>query len=282
MDSLYKDKLDNRRWSFSSVNCYNTCPKAFYLTYLKEQPKQDNAFAQWGTFGHSLLERYYRGALELWDLGEKYREEYDTEVTEEFPYHMADSYYHSGEEYFDNFQGDFEGCQILGVEQYVELDIRGYTYIGYIDLLVKDDKGYIICDHKSKAGFKTEEEKHDYLRQLYLYSLYVKEQYDEYPYKLIFNMFRKGIWVEEPFQESALQEAVDWFVGNIQKIYQDEKFKDRIAIDYKSKGKLLKDFTQNDFYCNYICSVPCRRSIRYDDGGQSEYWAKYWQRKRGE
>ena len=134
---------------------------------------------------------------------------------------MADSYYHSGEEYFDNFQGDFEGCQILGVEQYVELDIRGYTYIGYIDLLVKDDKGYIICDHKSKAGFKTEEEKHDYLRQLYLYSLYVKEQYDEYPYKLIFNMFRKGIWVEEPFQESALQEAVDWFVGNIQKIYQE-------------------------------------------------------------
>ena len=95
-------------------------------------------------------------------------------------------------------------------------------------------------------------------------------------------MFRKGIWVEEPFQESALQEAVDWFVGNIQKIYQDEKFKDRIAIDYKSKGKLLKDFTQNDFYCNYICSVPCRRSIRYDDGGRSEYWAKYWQRKRGE
>ena len=151
MDSPYKDKLDNRRWSFSSVNCYNTCPKAFYLTYLTEQPKQDNAFAQWGTFGHSLLERYYRGELELWDLGEKYREEYDTEVTEEFPYHMADSYYHSGEEYFDNFQGDFEGCQILGVEQYVELDIRGYTYIGYIDLLVKDDKGYIICDHKSKA-----------------------------------------------------------------------------------------------------------------------------------
>ena len=80
MDSPYKDKLDNRRWSFSSVNCYNTCPKAFYLTYLKEQPKQDNAFAQWGTFGHSLLERYYRGALELWDLGEKYREEYDTEA----------------------------------------------------------------------------------------------------------------------------------------------------------------------------------------------------------
>lgn len=272
MPSPYQQQLDERVWSFSSVSKYDECPKAFYRTYIEHTPQRENAFAQWGSLGHSILERYYRGELDLWDLEDTYLEEYDDAVTEPFPFRMADSYFKAGDEYFSNFEGDFQGCEIVGIEQEIQIEIEGYKYIGYIDLLVRDDKGYIICDHKSKAGFKTAEEKHHYLRQLYLYALYVREQYGEYPYKLIFNMFRKGIWVEEQFDETACMEAKEWFVNTIKRIYEDESFKDKIAIEYKAQGKLLQDFPKQDFYCNYLCDVPCLRSRRFETFPYWELW----------
>lgn len=261
-----KEKLDNMIWSFSSVNCYNNCHRGFYLQYIeKKQKKLSNAFAQWGTLGHSILERYYKGEAELWDLKSIYETEYPSAVTIQFPYNkyadLSENYYNAGLTYFENFQGDFEGCEILGVEQKVRLEIDGYQFVGYIDLIVRTPKGIIICDHKSKSAL-SKKEKPEYLRQLYLYSLYVKEQYGEYPYKLVFNMFRAGAWETEDFNESDLEKAKEWFTSTIQSAYQDSQFKDKVALDYADKGKKLKDFKHDDYFCNYICSTPCLRSQR--------------------
>lgn len=272
----YSLLLGGMKWSFSSINCYNNCPHCFYLTYIAKQKKEQNAFAQWGTLGHSLLERYYKGELELWDLSQKYDEEYASKVSLEFPYNryvdLGESYYLAGKKYFDNFQGDFENCEILGVEQYIEIEIDGYPFIGYIDLLVRTPDGIIVCDHKSKSGFKGKE-KQEYLRQLYLYSFYVKQMYGEYPYKLMFNMFRANTWEEELFDYKALMQAKEWFVETIQKIYLEKDFKDKIALDYKTKGKLLKEFKKDDFFCNELCSTPCLRSRRHQHR---------WKPKRGD
>ena len=60
--------LDGMRWSFSSVNTYNTCPQAFRLGYLDALPRVDNAFSDWGTFLHSLMEKYFRGEAEFFEL----------------------------------------------------------------------------------------------------------------------------------------------------------------------------------------------------------------------
>jgi len=78
--------LDAMDWSYSRVNSFDQCPRMFYLTYLQCADRVDNAFAQWGTLVHSLLERYYREQVELWDLTSLYEKEYSKTVKERFPF----------------------------------------------------------------------------------------------------------------------------------------------------------------------------------------------------
>ena len=65
---------------------------------------------------------------------------------------MDASYRSRGEEFCDNFEGDFEGYEVVAVEKKVKLDIDGRPFVGVIDLVIKSEDGYIIVDHKSKAS----------------------------------------------------------------------------------------------------------------------------------
>lgn len=267
--------LDNRVWSFSSVNSYNNCPKCFYLSYLQDPPleKEENAFAKWGTLGHSLFERYANGELELFELGDKYEEEYPEAVNLQFPPNkyvdLNDSYYTKGRDYFENWNGFPDNWELVASEKEIHLDIGGNAFIGFIDLIVKDKKTgkYIIVDHKSKSKFKDDKEQEEYARQLYLYSLHIKEEYGEYPLYLIFNMFRANEVVKIKFSKKALNEAVKWFTGMIENIKKDTAFKDKIAIEHRKKGKSLKEYKKNDFFCCYLCSVRnfCNRSKKWGE-----------------
>ena len=64
-------------------------------------------------------------------------------------------------------------------------------------MILQDKSGeFVVWDWKSKAGFKNETEQKAYARQLYGYSLYVKEKYGHYPKKLCFGMFRQKEQIE--------------------------------------------------------------------------------------
>lgn len=268
-----KEMLDNRVWSFSSVNCYNNCPKCFYLSYLQDPPleKVENAFAQWGTLGHSLFERYVDGTLELFELGDKYEEEYEEAVTLPFPPNkyvdLNESYYKNGRNYFENWNGFPDDWELVESEKEIHLNINGNAFIGFIDLIVRDKKtgDYIIVDHKSKSKFKNEKEQEEYARQLYLYSLHIKEEFGKYPTYLIFNMFRADQVVKIKFNEEDLHKAVSWFKETVEKTKKDITFKDKIAIDYRQKSKTLREFKKDDFFCNFLCGTrnSCLRSKDY-------------------
>ena len=73
--------LDAMDWSYSRVSSFDQCPRMFDLTYLQCMDRVDNAFAQWGSLAHSLLERYFRQQVELWDLSGLYEKEYARAVT---------------------------------------------------------------------------------------------------------------------------------------------------------------------------------------------------------
>ena len=265
--------LDDKTWSFSSVNSYENCPKCFYLSYLQDPPleKDQNAFAQWGSHGHSLFERYVDGEIELYEMGEIYEKEYDEKVTLKFPPNkyvdLGESYHDKGKEYFENWEGFPDNWELVESEREIHLDIGGNTFIGFIDLIVKDKNTgrYIVVDHKSKSKFKNDEERDEYARQLYLYALYIKAEYGEFPSHLIFNMFRANDVVTIEFDEKNLGKAVEWFVTTIEKIKKDDKFLDKIAIEYKKKGKPLKEYKKDDFFCSNLCSVRswCNRSRCY-------------------
>ncbi len=240
--------LDAMDWSYSRVSSFDQCPRMFYLTYLLCKDRQDNAFAQWGTLAHSLLEQYYRGQVELWDLSVLYEEEYADAVTEQFPFpKLEDSYYSRGREYFDNFSGQLaDETDVLAVEDRYTSTLHGIPVVGVIDLVLRNPSGLIVCDHKSRGKWKSKEERRKYLRQLDLYALRVKEQYGEWPSELWFNKFREGILDREPFHLSTVKEDADWFLRSIDNIYAAKKFPAK----------------PDRFFCDYLCSVRkyCKHS----------------------
>lgn len=265
--SAYRDKIEKMIWSFSRVKCFDNCRKEFKLNYLDKLSKADNAFASYGVFIHELLENYYNGECEFFELAERFRSEYDERVPEEFPKlfgkDLGDGYYKAGQAYFDSFEDDFRAYTVLGVEENIRMDIEGYPFVGFIDLVLEDvDGNIIIIDHKSKNGFSSKREKKEYLRQLYLYSLHVHQKYGKWPIKLGFNMVRvpKIEWAD--FNEDDLQEAIGWFTSTIKQIYEEEKYPDKIFMEYKSAGKKLAEFKHLDFYCNTLCNMRehCNRS----------------------
>lgn len=261
--SNYSERLKNKRWSFSSVNSYENCPRGFYLNYIKSVKKVQNAFAEWGSFIHELLEHYYKGELEFFELSQVYKEEYDNHIKERFPPNkyvdLNESYKESGFGYLDNFEGLPDYYEVVAVEQEVNLVIEGYKFMGYIDLVIRDktDGKFIVYDHKSKSKFKNKKELSEYARQLYLYSIYIYETYGEYPKALTFNMFRAGEENSIVFDLNDYELAKQWFVSTIEKILTDEKFLDKIAIQYKKTGKKLKDYKREDFFCGNLCSTRC-------------------------
>ncbi len=255
-------------WSYSRVKSYETCPKAFFLQYIEKLPTENNAFGQWGSYIHKILEMLYKNELSIFELSDYYITHYRDEITCRFPPNkykdLNKSYYQSGVEYLDEYDGLSERYDVLGVEEKVNLDIGGYRFVGIIDLILqeKDTGNIIIRDHKSKSKFKDDAEKDEYLIQLYLYARHIKEKYGKFPTKLQFNMFRAGELVEEIFNEDAYNAAADWFITTIQKIYKDAEYKDKIFLEYKAKGKLLKEYKYPDFFCEFLCGVRnyCNRS----------------------
>lgn len=272
--------LDGMRWSFSSVNTYNTCPQAFRLGYLDALPKVNNAFSDWGTFMHSLMQAYFERKMEFFELSQAYVDGYQENVVCEFPPNkfcdLGERYYNAGKAYLDSFEGLFEDCEVLGVELKVYLVIEGRPFVGVIDLLLQHGDEIWIADHKSKSAFKSKRERAEYARQLYLYALFVREKYGKWPTKLIFHMVRdNGTLVEIPFDEKECEAAKQWFIETIDKIYQDVDFKsmpnhyrdelyelrarfDRKEIkfdDYrKQKKKLEAALKGTSFFCMALCS----------------------------
>jgi hypothetical protein len=188
------------------------------------------------------MERYANGELEIWDLPSVYEWEFDSSVIEKFPWNkyvnLKDSYYKQGLSFLKSFQG-YDNYKILGVEEEFKIQIDDWIFVGVIDLVYEDENGRLIVrDYKSKASFKDDKEKAKYARQLYLYSLYVKEKYGRYPDELQFLMFRKQTTVPIPFDLDKLEEAKKWAADTVRII--------REAFDYPH--------TCDDFYGDNLCN----------------------------
>lgn len=56
------------------------CP--FFTKYVNEE----NAFSQYGTMVHGILEEYERGDLAEWELVDCFKERFEKEITKDFPW----------------------------------------------------------------------------------------------------------------------------------------------------------------------------------------------------
>ena len=111
-------------WSFSRLTTYDRCPYGFYLQYIKQLEQEENAFAQYGSFMHELLEKYAKDEILIFELLDEYKKKYNEKVTHDFPPNkyviLADTYYENGENYFSEFEG-FNDYEMLEVEKEVHL-----------------------------------------------------------------------------------------------------------------------------------------------------------------
>ncbi len=257
---MYKNKLDSMIWSYSRLQCFENCPQAFYLKYIEqiENNKSNSFFSDYGTFIHKILEQYYSYDLSLFELADKYKDEYNYNIRSMPPYNnqkIADKYLEAGLSYFETFDDPFNQYKIIGVEEHFTFEIDGYKFQGFIDLIAQKQNGdIIVIDHKTQSAPKIKKEKEKLFRQLYIYSRYVYEKYEKYPTKLLINLVREGKILEEEFNIDTYNSSLFWLTDTIKQIYNTDGF--------AHKEKMCN----SSYYCQWLCDGYefCLDPARYE------------------
>lgn len=250
---MYSFVISEMTWSFSRISCYNTCPYQFFLTYIQPQEQEPSFYAQFGSFIHDLLARFYQGTLPGDHLTSDYIQMFPVRVSASPPSaEIRARYFLQGLSFLRTVQPLKE--EILGVEQFAQFSVGGFPFVGYMDLVTRSPDGLIITDHKSRSlkprSARQKSTKSDilldqYLRQLYLYSIFVQQQYGVLPSFLRFNCYRDQVLLQEKFSANALEEAKQWAVSSIHRIINASSFPPN------------PDF----FYCRHLC--PVRSACAY-------------------
>lgn len=241
------------KWSFSRLNSFdNGCHYEWYKHYIECEPSKNGFFGAYGSFCHSILEKYAKGELPVFEISQYYEEHFAEEVPYDAPPNkyidIKQDYYENGLEYFDNIDLPIDEYEIIGVEKQVEFNIECYPFVGFIDLLLRDKDGkLIVVDHKSSkikmlqsGKISKSDQKHflEFQRQLYLYSIPLISEYGEGCIKeLRWNMFRNRQWIKIPFSNEGFKEAQIWALDTIKRITDE--------IEWKPKP----DY----WFCNYLC-----------------------------
>ena len=178
--------LDTMTWSFSRLNSYYNCTYEWRLHYLECNKSENGFFGEYGSLIHTILEKYAKGELSLFDLNQYYEEHFNEYVPHDAPPNkyvdIRQSYYDKGIEYLNNIDLYLEKYEILGVEKEVNFRIGDKDFVGYIDLLVRDKETneIVIIDHKSASikilkngNISKSDQQHflEFKRQLYIQSL---------------------------------------------------------------------------------------------------------------
>lgn len=245
-DVSYKPLIDDMVWSYTRVKSFEDCPYAWFLQYIRKEPKVDKFYASYGSFIHSLLEKYYKGEANKDGLYLDFLLGFQEKVTGTRPKaDVVSKYIESGKTYFQNLSE--LDMKIIAVEKKVAFELEGYPFVGYIDLLCETADGdIVIIDHKSadlkprsnrKNPTQKDQELDEKLKQLYLYSIAVNDEFGKFPKYLCFNCFRNGNFIKTEFDENAFSDACKQIVEDVKLIEATSDFYPRI--DY--------------FYCKYLC-----------------------------
>lgn len=245
MSSIYRPVIDSMQWSYSRLKSFETCRYAWYLKYLYGLTEKPNFYASYGSFIHNLIEKYYRDEISLQDLQCEFLKGFSVCVQGKRPSEdIVDRYIEAGYRYFRHFKP--MPYDMVDVEKRVEFEVEGYKFCGFVDYLGSDASDFVIIDHKSRdlkqrSGRKKPTQKDielsGFLRQLYLYSIGIQNEYGKLPQKLCFNCFKSGEFIEEQFNAGAFEEAKSWAVQVIKTIEKTEVFSPNVEW----------------FYCTYLC-----------------------------
>lgn len=238
--------IDEMVWSYSRITTYETCPYKFFLAYILKLDKKPLFFSDYGSFIHSIIEKYLTGGLRRNELDKYYLSEFKNNVIGRAPnLSVFKNYFQQGLSYMKNFAFPYDN--VLDIEKKINFEIGGKPFVGFIDA-VANDTGISVVDNKSrnlkkrsarKKPVKSDKELDKYLRQLYLYSLGIVKEYNSLPEELCFNCFRSGTIIKEPFIQEDFEKAQKWALDMIDIIRNTTEWIPNV--DY--------------FVCNYLCDM---------------------------
>lgn len=244
---MYSLITSQMTWSYSRLSAFESCPYRFFMKYLLNCDEEPQFFSQFGSFVHEIHQLVFESLLSKTSAASYYVRNFDERVTAKAPSkQIFTSYFKGGLDYFKHMP-EFDGS-VLGIEKEFHFDVDGYPFVGFADLLTRTDQGLLLYDHKARAlkprsnkkkPTVSDQELDRYFRQLYLYSIPIKEEYGEYPKELIFNCYRGGYFIKEPFSIEKLENAKSWASGTIRDIIATQQWQPRLEF----------------FKCKYLCGL---------------------------
>lgn len=268
-DINYLPLIEKMVWSYSRLTTFNDCPYRFFLRHISKCKDDDRFYASYGSFCHKLIENYYRNIITKDEMIQEFLTGFSDEVKGTRPKKsIVEKYIQRGANYMKEFE-PFP-FNMVDVEKKVEFEVGGLKFIGFIDYLGEKDGEYYIVDNKSRDLKPRSKRKEPtindktldkMLRQLYIYSAAVRQEYGKFPKSLCFNCFKAGVFIEEPFKENKYDEAIKWAIDTVEEIKKTENFYPQI--DY--------------FSCNNICGVS--EHCIYHEMEQEEIRRKRWKKK---
>lgn len=262
MNEDYSFIIENFEWSFSRINSFSTCPYGWLKQYVLNEERESGYYGEYGSYIHKILEMYFKGELEIYELASYYEEHYYENVVSlppPKPIDLAERYYEEGKAFLENFDFPHDKYEILGVEKEVKFNIDGFNFLGYIDLLLKDktNNEVIIVDYKSsdpyKKGKTPDKGKiEEYKKQQYLYAYGIHNEFGFYPSKLVLWFFRLDKQYKIEFNEEECKKSTEWAINEINKIMKETEFKP------------LSSY----WYCSYLCSVRNSCEFKVTNKGQ--------------
>lgn len=209
--------FDDWVWSYSRLQSFEQCPWGFAQKYLYSDTKrgEPNFYSAYGSLIHELHERWYKGEIKKDQIVPEFIKRFIALPPTDSK--RRTRYLASGLNYFS--RGIYTPGDIVGVEQRLKFHVGGYRFVGIADLIYKENGGLVIMDHKShdlqprskhRKPTVKDKELDKYLRQLYLYAHACRELGLGKVNKLVFNCFKAGVRVEEPYSAVGELEAVAW------------------------------------------------------------------------
>lgn len=262
-----KEKLNNTKWSFSTIHTYEDCPYCFYCKKLDDDKIGiPNFYAECGSFAHSILARIFSKEITIDDAIDEWINTYEDVICSDAKQSTKDKKFEEFIDFLSELDLSFlDKYDVLEIELKSEWKLGKYDMIGFIDMLIqnKETKEIILIDHKSLGKFMKKDGTplknmlssfEAYKKQMYLYCIPIKEKYGKYPIRIIWNHFFSKEVTEIPFKEEELVETKEWAKKTIGKILKDKTFEAYCFNDEKHKDNFIKCTALCEFRteCEYL------------------------------
>jgi ATP-dependent exoDNAse (exonuclease V) beta subunit len=218
------------------------------------QPREPNFFSDFGTLNHDVLERFFTGELEDYELSQYFLSNYKDAVKTPAPPSYSNPeqrYFDEGQHFFDNFSFNKGDYDVLVVEDKIDFEIGNIMVVAKPDLVLREkaNNKYILYDYKTAMPFKTDrngketvdkEKIEGYKKQMFIYA-YALRNHRSMPIEEINIWFTRADRIHTiPWSSEEEEASVGWFVSTVKSIRDDETFVPN---------------NTNPYFCNNLCGV---------------------------